>query len=215
MYPPSDMETDTARGTERVRRPSRHEDDVSAAAPGGLEEVRSFLSIHDHVQGDPDSLPPTTETFEVWLRTSGAIGPADAVVERDLRWGLQVRTALKIKVDENMGAGPDAHASRVLDDAARRAGLRVSFAHPEHPLRTDAPGVRGVIGRILAATFLAELDGTWHRLMECADDTCTSIFYDRSKNHSSKWCSMASCGNRNKVRRFRERERAEAPGVQG
>ena len=125
-----------------------------------------------------------------------------------------MRTALRTKVYENMGEAPDPRAGRVLDDAARRTGLRVSFADPEHPVHTDAPGVRGAIGRILAAAFLAELDGTWHRLMECADATCTSVFYDRSKNHSSKWCSMASCGNRNKVRRFRERERAEAPGVQ-
>ena len=187
---------------------------MSSPAPGALEEVRSFLSIHDHVQGDPDSLPPSTLSLEAWLRTSGAIASSDSLDERDLRWGLDVRAALKAKVQENMGT-PDAGASQVLDDAARKAGVRVSFADPDRPLRTDEQGVRGAIGRILAAAFLAELDGTWHRLRECADATCTSVFYDRSKNHSSKWCSMASCGNRNKVRRFRERERQGEPAAPG
>jgi len=129
--------------------------------------------------------------------------------ERDLRWGLEVRTALRTKVFENMGEAPDLEAAHILDDAARKTGLRVSFADPQRPVRVDAQGVRGAIGRILATAFLAELHGTWRQLRECADATCTSVFYDSSKNHSSKWCSMASCGNRNKLRRFRERARAE------
>jgi hypothetical protein len=196
------------------RTPSGHENDVGSPAPGELEEVRAFLSIHDHLPGDPESLPPTTKSLEVWLHSTGAIEPGAAVEERDLRWGLEVRTALRTKVYENMGAAPDAGAVKILDDAARKTGLRVSFADPAHPLHTDAEGMRGAIGRIMATAFLAELDGTWHRLRECADATCISVFYDRSKNHSSKWCSMASCGNRNKVRRFRERERGEAPGAE-
>jgi predicted RNA-binding Zn ribbon-like protein len=32
---------------------------------------------------------------------------------------------------------------------------------------------------------------------------CTIIFYDRTKAHRRRWCSMALCGNRAKVRRHR------------
>ncbi|MGX9788818.1 CGNR zinc finger domain-containing protein [Mycobacterium sp. MMS18-G62] len=32
---------------------------------------------------------------------------------------------------------------------------------------------------------------------------CTIIFYDRTKAHRRRWCSMAICGNREKVRRYR------------
>lgn len=32
---------------------------------------------------------------------------------------------------------------------------------------------------------------------------CTIIFYDRTKAHRRRWCSMAICGNRTKVRRHR------------
>lgn len=32
---------------------------------------------------------------------------------------------------------------------------------------------------------------------------CTIIFYDRTKSHRRRWCSMALCGNRAKVRRHR------------
>ena len=194
------------------RRSPGHEVDQASPAPEELETVRSFLSIHDHEEGRSESLPPTTASLAAWLRASGGVGGREPLDERDLRWGLQVRTALRTRVYENMGRAPDPRAARVLDDAARRAGLRVSFDDPERPLVTEATGVRGAIGRVLVASLLAELDGSWGRLRECADSDCISIFYDRSKNGSTKWCSMSACGNRNKVRRFRERERNAARG---
>jgi predicted RNA-binding Zn ribbon-like protein len=50
-------------------------------------------------------------------------------------------------------------------------------------------------------------DGTWDRLKACAADDCHWAFYDHTRNRSGRWCSMAVCGNRAKVERFRERAR--------
>jgi predicted RNA-binding Zn ribbon-like protein len=36
----------------------------------------------------------------------------------------------------------------------------------------------------------------------CSSPTCQWFFLDTSKNHHRRWCSMQSCGNRAKVRRF-------------
>ncbi len=38
----------------------------------------------------------------------------------------------------------------------------------------------------------------------CADETCGWVFLDTTRSHTRRWCDMKSCGNRNKVRRFRE-----------
>ncbi|MHB0968554.1 MAG: CGNR zinc finger domain-containing protein [Thermoanaerobaculia bacterium] len=43
------------------------------------------------------------------------------------------------------------------------------------------------------------------RLRECAGRDCSRLFLDESKNGSRRWCSMAGCGNRAKVRRFYRR----------
>ncbi len=40
----------------------------------------------------------------------------------------------------------------------------------------------------------------------CADSECVLWFYDRTKSHRRRWCSMAVCGNRNKVAAFRQRK---------
>lgn len=45
------------------------------------------------------------------------------------------------------------------------------------------------------------------RLRECASDSCDWVFVDRTKNRSRRWCDMRGCGNRSKVRAFREREK--------
>ena len=45
------------------------------------------------------------------------------------------------------------------------------------------------------------------RLRRCGNSTCHWLFIDDTKNHSRRWCEMASCGNVNKVRRHRERAR--------
>lgn len=44
------------------------------------------------------------------------------------------------------------------------------------------------------------------RVKECPGEHCGWIFVDTSRNRSRQWCSMKSCGNSAKVRRFRERQ---------
>lgn len=43
------------------------------------------------------------------------------------------------------------------------------------------------------------------RLGQCGGDECGWLFLDTSRNHRRQWCDMQDCGNRAKVRRFREK----------
>ena len=55
-----------------------------------------------------------------------------------------------------------------------------------------------------AADLLAS--GDFDFIRECEDDACVLWFYDRTKSHRRRWCSMAICGNRHKVKAFRQRQ---------
>jgi predicted RNA-binding Zn ribbon-like protein len=57
-----------------------------------------------------------------------------------------------------------------------------------------------------AAEFLATADFSLVRACEGRD--CILWFYDRTKSHRRRWCSMQICGNRHKVEAYRERQRA-------
>ncbi len=49
--------------------------------------------------------------------------------------------------------------------------------------------------------------GDLSRLRECGGEECGWLFDDTSKNRSRQWCHMGDCGNLEKVRRFRARQR--------
>ncbi len=55
-----------------------------------------------------------------------------------------------------------------------------------------------------AAVFLTSADLS--RLRTCANPNCRWIFLDTTRNGTRRWCTMAVCGNRSKVQRYRERQ---------
>lgn len=70
----------------------------------------------------------------------------------------------------------------------------------EEPARLDsiiAPAVRSAADLLTSAAL--------SHVRECASPSCSWLFIDESKNHSRRWCSMKTCGNTNKIRRFRSR----------
>ena len=54
-----------------------------------------------------------------------------------------------------------------------------------------------------AAELIVEGEPTRVRL--CANPACSLFFYDHSRTHRRRWCSMALCGNRHKVAAFARR----------
>ena len=72
----------------------------------------------------------------------------------------------------------------------------------------DAPPV-AVLGPIVWRAMELLENGPLDRIKECPPpEGCGWLFMDLSKNRSRQWCSMKSCGNTAKVRRFRERQKA-------
>jgi predicted RNA-binding Zn ribbon-like protein len=68
------------------------------------------------------------------------------------------------------------------------------------------PDLGEPLWQIARSTFDLLLSPDLERVRECANHDCGWLFLDLSRNRSRKWCDMSSCGNRAKVRRFRERE---------
>jgi len=53
------------------------------------------------------------------------------------------------------------------------------------------------------AELIAE--GITEKLRQCGNPQCQMLFYDDSRTHRRRWCSMALCGNRSKVAAFARR----------
>ncbi|MEM7224711.1 MAG: ABATE domain-containing protein [Pseudomonadota bacterium] len=62
----------------------------------------------------------------------------------------------------------------------------------------------------LGAAALLTDESSLRRVRVCANGPCDWIFLDSSRNGKRRWCRMSVCGNVSKVRRFRQRLRAES-----
>ena len=66
-----------------------------------------------------------------------------------------------------------------------------------------------VLGPIVWRAMELLENGPLDRIKECPPpEGCGWLYLDNSKNRSRQWCSMKTCGNTAKVRRFRMRQKA-------
>ena len=61
------------------------------------------------------------------------------------------------------------------------------------------------LGRLAYAAAELLAQGDFNLVRKCESADCSMMFYDRTKSHKRRWCSMALCGNRHKVAEFRKR----------
>lgn len=173
--------------------------------PHQLQLTIDFVNTLD-IESDSDALE-TTAGLADWLRARGLLdadGPAPDEAER--LQAVDLREALRSLMLSNNGEPRDDRASTALELAARRGDLGVHFpAGDSVSLAPAEPGVAGALARVLVPVAQAIGDASWQRVKACRAPDCRWAFYDRSRNRSGVWCEMAVCGNRTKVRAYRER----------
>lgn len=181
---------------------------MSNPAPGTLETVRAFVNTRD-VDDDIELLTGPDELV-AWLAEQGLLSDErdTHATAADVRRAVELREALRAHLFAHHGDPLADGAAEALDAASRRARLTVRFTgSDETRLQPEAEGIDAALGRLLAIVAEAIDDGTWERLKACPAETCQWAFYDSSRNRSAVWCDMRVCGNRAKVRGFRERTR--------
>jgi predicted RNA-binding Zn ribbon-like protein len=102
-------------------------------------------------------------------------------------------------------AGDLAVVNRELARARRHERLKARSKGA--PLTTVWTTERSVLDRVLWPVIRSASDlltsDRLARVRQCGGEDCHWLFLDTSRNRSRRWCEMAECGNRAKVRRFR------------
>jgi len=110
------------------------------------------------------------------------------------------------------GEGINPDDLKILNEALREAmshlqlapysqGFQWEWAEVENAFNRVAWAVARSAGELMTSDRLV-------RVSECADDRgCGYLFIDTSRNHSRRWCSMETCGNRAKASRNYKRKR--------
>jgi predicted RNA-binding Zn ribbon-like protein len=169
-----------------------------------LELVQAFVNTND-IEGRRDQVG-RPELMRAWLTEQGLLQPDEAVSDAEFLHVLEVREALRALALANNGLPLDPGAFETLNRAAARS-LALQFTPSGEAAHAAGSGVDRALGRLLAAVLDSMREGSWSRMKACRRDVCRWLFYDRSRNRSSSWCSMAVCGNRTKTRAYRRRRK--------
>lgn len=101
---------------------------------------------------------------------------------------------------------------RHIDDALRACQAKRCLSIQRQKAHWDWRPGAGYFDFLLYPVLVAAVDlltsGPLDSVRHCADPTCGWLFLDRSNAGRRRWCTMADCGNRNKVRQHYQRKAA-------
>ena len=154
----------------------------------------------------------TPDQLAAWL-TERELAPAGLAVDADLhRRALDIREGIRALGRANNEEPLELEQVAAMNAAAESHPVSVQLASGGWSLEPTGGGAEAFIGRVLGAVARSMADDTWSRVKACRNDTCRWLFFDRSRNRSGTWCTMAVCGSRLKARAYRARRR-EAAGA--
>jgi predicted RNA-binding Zn ribbon-like protein len=185
---------------------------IEFSRDGAEDELKTAANaltwLHDHNLLHRETLEELREVVEA--------SPSRA--ERLLERVRRVRTAMRELVEATVERRRPA-----LDQLAEiNRALRTHYVYELIPApdgvsldhRHEGDPVEGALARLVESLAREVSQGQRDRLRLCANDECRWVFADTSRTGRRKWCDMATCGNKAKAARFRERRKAERAGHQ-
>jgi predicted RNA-binding Zn ribbon-like protein len=127
---------------------------------------------------------------------------------------LELRnTAVQLVTTRKAGRISDiAVLNRIL--AAGSAYSELVRTQPEKltlQLHNRLERVESLLVPVAQAIAMLLAEGDFSLVRQCESSDCVLWFYDHTKAHRRRWCSMALCGNRMKAAAFRARQRDTVP----
>jgi predicted RNA-binding Zn ribbon-like protein len=99
-----------------------------------------------------------------------------------------------------------ARIGNALHECRARQRLSVDGTEVRWIWRANARAADHLLHPVLSASVDLLTSSARDLIRQCEDAHCGWLFLDRSNARKRRWCSMADCGNRNKVRNFYQRE---------
>jgi predicted RNA-binding Zn ribbon-like protein len=178
-----------------------------SSPPHNLQLVIDFVNTLDVETGEDRTDTPAQ--LAQWLDEQGLRPRAEPELDAgELAQAIGLRESLRtVLVSHNVRDQTAAEATHHLEEVAEQGRLSVCFG-PDGAvdIAPRAVGYPGVLARLLVPVTHAAMDGSWARVKACVADDCQWAFYDSSRNRSGRWCDMAVCGNREKVRTYRSKQ---------
>jgi predicted RNA-binding Zn ribbon-like protein len=177
--------------------------------------LQSFLNTHFDlsVEWGADVLAGP-ERVLAWFGSRGLCAPAARPSRAQVRRVIAVREGLRELALRKRGPELwDPKALARINELAADVSIGFQLARERVVLTAHGKDeLESGVAVLLAIAARAMIDGRWQRLKACPGEHCGWVFYDYSRNNSSRWCSMAVCGGRAKARAHYQRRRPDTAG---
>jgi predicted RNA-binding Zn ribbon-like protein len=167
-----------------------------------------FVNTEVMLRGERTDLLRDNHDLGRWMAEAGFERPRGASLAaiKELRGQLR-RTFLHLAGGGTLRPSDLAPIARVLEGTRGTLKLELREGTPRVDYQPEGePAPLFAIARS-AAEFLASAD--LFLIKSCEGSGCILLFYDTTKSHTRRWCSMAACGNREKVAAHYKRRREE------
>ena len=207
----------------RTATPPTHRPATSdhAHEPVPIEAAFDFLNTLELENGELVERLTSLDAAAAWLEGRAVVADERQITavartnaERDAALKRLVATRNALREVAHSVAHDRAPEGAAIDEVNRalRSRERVELVAADDGVRLGHSHVGDAIDDVLARIaepIVGEI-GTGHddRVRICANDTCRWIFYDESRSGRRRWCDMATCGNRAKAQRHRERAKS-------
>jgi predicted RNA-binding Zn ribbon-like protein len=176
-------------------------------APMPLLLVQSFVNTWDGDDGSDLLLHPAAA--HDWLTSAGLWSAKRAPDPAELHLARGVREGIRAMLAANAGGPRPAPADLQPLQAVAQASRPALHVGPGGQISLDPdPDLDAGLLTLLLVIRDAQRAGTWPRLKACGNPDCRWAFYDRSHSQAGAWCDMATCGNRIKNRKLRQRQQS-------
>jgi len=182
-----------------------------------------FVGTEFRQSGEYQDQLETFDNLRDWLKQAGLLANPEAAAlakrcsakksERVLSVARELRKAIRTAVEAILDGKPVPPGPiRVINNLLIKRDGHFQIERRSAQLeRRFVSGVGDPLALLAplaesAADLLCEANPALIR--KCADESCDLLFYDSTKNHRRRWCSMGACGNRAKVAAHRARQRA-------
>jgi predicted RNA-binding Zn ribbon-like protein len=156
----------------------------------------------------------TDESVLQWLRQTESItaaageapkGRSGALVKAAIELRESARDLVACRKAERVGNPAVLNRFLALDRSSKQLEWRKG-KRPYLRIQRHLPTAEAVLVPVANAVAALLTEGDFQLVRTCESSDCTLWFYDRTKAHHRRWCSMALCGNRAKVASFRARQ---------
>lgn len=198
-----------------------------------MAQKQNFSFLADHLSldfvgtefrrsGEHQDRLVSFEILRDWLKQAGLLASPEAValakhcpakaserilsVARDLR--KSIRSAAEAIIDgKPVPLGPIRAINNLLEKRDGHFQIERRSTQLERRFISEMSDPLALLAPLAESAADLVCNTNPALIRKCADESCDLLFYDSTKNHRRRWCSMSACGNRAKVAAHRARQR--------